>query len=156
MSRYAEGTTVPVDRSVAELRAIVQKHGADGFGCAEESAPARAMVIFRIGSTSVRLVLEFPGADTPEMQFDGRGRLRSDGEIAAHVEAERRRRWRALVLVAKAKLEAVASGISTIEREFLADLVLPNGRVVHEELAPRLEAWRKTGDVVPLIPERLS
>jgi hypothetical protein len=54
----------------------------------------------------------------------------------------------------KAKLEAVSSGISTFEREFLADLVLPNGRVVHEELAPRLAAWESDGNAVPLIPER--
>lgn len=64
------------------------------------------------------------------------------------------RRWRALLLVTKAKFEAVASGISTVEREFLADLVLPNGRVVQEELAPRLARWRETEVAVPLIPER--
>lgn len=156
MTRYAEGTSVPVDRSVAELRAIVQRHGADGFGCAEETSPPRAMVLFRIGALQVRLVLEFPVAGDDSVRLDHRGRPRAPGDVQNRVEAERRRRWRALVLVAKAKLEAVSSGISTIEREFLADLVLPNGRVVHEELAPRLERWRTSGQAVPLIPERAS
>jgi hypothetical protein len=153
---YAEGTSVPVDRSVAELRALLQKHGADGFGCAEESSPPRAMVLFRIRALQVRLVLDFPGAEDPRISQNHRGQTRTLEDIERRVQAERRRRWRALVLVAKAKLEAVTSGISTLEREFLADLVLPNGRVVHEELAPRLENWQRTGHVLPLIPERAS
>jgi hypothetical protein len=41
-----------------------------------------------------------------------------------------RQRWRALALVIKAKLEAVTSGISTFEAEFLANTMLPDGRTV--------------------------
>ena len=39
---------------------------------------------------------------------------------------------------------------------FLADLVLPNGNVLHDEIAPRLARWREGGPAVPLIPERAS
>ena len=38
-----------------------------------------------------------------------------------------RQRWRALLLIIRAKLEAVASGITTLENEFLANIVLPDG-----------------------------
>jgi len=51
-------------------------------------------------------------------------------------ENERRQRWRVMVMVTKAKLEAVACGISTIEREFLSDIVLPDGRTVAETMTP--------------------
>ena len=40
-------------------------------------------------------------------------------------EQEIKSRWRALALVVKAKLEAVECGISTLENEFLAFIVLP-------------------------------
>ena len=40
----------------------------------------------------------------------------------------RRARWRALLLVIKAKLEAVAQRISSIEDEFLSATVMPTGR----------------------------
>jgi len=153
---YAEGTSVPVERSMAELRALVQKHGADGFGCAEEKSPPRAMIMFRIGGAAVRLVIMFPTERDHEVNRTPTGRARSRESSQVAALAERRRRWRALVLVTKAKLEAIASGISTLEREFLADLVLPNGRVVHEELAPRLARWRETETSVPLIPETTS
>ena len=42
-----------------------------------------------------------------------------------------------LLLVIKAKLEAVASGISTIEKEFLADIVMPDGSTVNEWMRPQ-------------------
>ena len=53
-------------------------------------------------------------------------------------EQEVRRRWRALLLVIKAKLEAVESGISTMDSEFLAFVVLPSGMTFGEWAAPQL------------------
>jgi hypothetical protein len=43
-----------------------------------------------------------------------------------------------LVAVVKAKLVAVEDNISTLEREFVADLVLPNGQTMHEWARPQL------------------
>lgn len=67
-------------------------------------------------------------------------------------EQEIRRRWRSLLLVVKAKLTAVADGISTVEREFLADLVIPTGQTLAEWLAPQLEAAYAHGGVPALLP----
>lgn len=63
-----------------------------------------------------------------------------------------RSRWRALYLIIKAKLEAVDSGISTIEREFLYDIVLPDGKTVGEYMAPQIEAAYTTGEMPPMLP----
>lgn len=47
--------------------------------------------------------------------------------------------WRALVLVVKAKLEAVAAGISTIQEEFLSWVVVPgDGRTIGQVLEPKM------------------
>jgi len=62
-----------------------------------------------------------------------------------------RSRWRAVVLLVKSKLELVEIGASTIEKEFLADLVLPGGGRLHDALAERLVATFNSGGRVPLL-----
>jgi len=62
-----------------------------------------------------------------------------------------RQKWRALSLVVKAKLEAVESGITTFEDEFLAHIVLPNGQTVGEQALPRVREAYATGGNVPLL-----
>lgn len=64
-----------------------------------------------------------------------------------------RQRWRALALVIKAKLEAVESGISVFEDEFMANIVLPGGRTVSEEIRPMIATAYKTGQVQALLPD---
>lgn len=54
-------------------------------------------------------------------------------------EQEIRRAWRLLLLLLKAKLEAVREGATTIEREFMADTVMPNGQTFTEYAQPQLE-----------------
>ena len=61
-----------------------------------------------------------------------------------------RQAWRALVL--KAKLEAVEAGITTIEQEFLADMVIPGDVTVGETLLPRLDDALNTGRMPDLLP----
>ncbi len=63
-----------------------------------------------------------------------------------------REQWRALLLLVKAKLEFVAGGLSTAEREFLAHVVLPNGSTVGDELAPHLAEAYASGTVPLLLP----
>lgn len=56
-------------------------------------------------------------------------------------------RWRALALVIKAKLEAVAAGITTIEDEFLAHTVLPDGQTVGEFMQPQIAIAYERGSM---------
>ena len=86
-------------------------------------------------------------ARTPE-----RGLARSPAQIEQVWEQECRARWRALLLVIKAKLEAVESGITTFETEFLPCTVLPGGATVAEEIAPRVREMLSTGSSMPLLP----
>lgn len=64
--------------------------------------------------------------------------------------------WRRLVLVVKAKLDLVADGGSTIEREFLADILLPDGRTVHQALGPQLADSYSNGHMPPLLGPALG
>ena len=55
-------------------------------------------------------------------------------------------------MVIKAKLVAVEAGISTIEREFLADVVLPDGHTVGQWVAPQLDKIYERGEMPALLP----
>ena len=57
------------------------------------------------------------------------------------LEAEWRRRWRANVLLLKAKLEFIDSGDTTLDRELLPYRVLKDGRTL-------LEAMEKDGNLL--------
>lgn len=131
MTRYAEGTIVSVERSMEEIRRSLQRYGADSFGYLDE--PGRATVGFRVHGKMVRFIVPLP--DRKDRKFTHtpeRGTKRSDKQAEAAYDGEVRRRWRALALVVKAKLEAVESGIVTFDQEFFAHFVLPNGFTVWE------------------------
>lgn len=66
-------------------------------------------------------------------------------------EKEGRRRWRCLVIAIKAKLECVESGITTLEDEFMAHIVLPNGQTVGHVMLPQINASYEDGEMPPLL-----
>jgi hypothetical protein len=141
MTRYAKGTTVPVDRSKAEIERALMKYGASKFGYFNEGD--RAAIAFQYGNKAIRMRLPLPKPDDFMRTEKNRGRPLS----ARIVECERatKQRWRALLLIVKAKLEAIESGVSTFETEWMAFMVLPNGKTVAEELLPKIEEASETG-----------
>ena len=62
-----------------------------------------------------------------------------------------RQRWRALLLIIRAKLEAVESGITTLESEFLANILLPDGGTIGEWLALQVDEAYATGRMPPML-----
>lgn len=163
MNRYAENTTVTVERSEAELKALLRKHGAGQIATLTDDARGLAAVAFEIEGRRVRFELTCPTADDLAHAVVGgdeqpRGwkswtpakRKQWSERQAQQVE---RQRWRSLVLVTKAKLEIVADGQSSFEREFLADIVLPSGERVGDWFSPQLSVSYTTGRTPPLLPE---
>lgn len=144
-ARYAADTAVTVAKSRDEIERTLARYGADAFGYLTE--PKAARLAFRVGGRHIRFHLPLPDPDDDEFVFavmGARGRQRRTEEARARaVEQASRQRWRALLLIIKAKLEAVAAGITTIEDEFLAHTVLPDGSTVGEWARPQLaEAYR--------------
>jgi hypothetical protein len=141
--RYAARTTVAPSATVAEIERTLKRYGAEAFAYGTEER--RAVVGFKVGNRAVRFVLEFPAmgeyARTPT------GKARTDRQMKEQYEYAVRQRWRALLLVVKAKLEAVASGIVDFEREFLPYLVLADGSTVGDTVVPTLSEIASSGDV---------
>lgn len=127
MTRYAKDTRVPVKRSRDEIERILERYGATGFMYGWQSA--QALIAFEFDRRAVKLII--PMIDLSPQQ--------------------ERQRWRALVLVVKAKLEAVESGIRTFEQEFAMDFVMPDGRTVGQWLQPQLESMHARGEMPALL-----
>jgi len=123
MTRFAEGTTVSTEKSRAEIEKLIVRYGATST--AFMNGPGRALILFECKGRRIMFELPLPGVEEKRFQRDGRGSVRPSHKQYAAWEQACRQRWRALSLVIKAKLEAVESGITTFEDEFLAHIVMP-------------------------------
>ena len=149
--KYAESTSVSVVKTKGDIEEIAQKYGARQFVSGYQDN--KAAVGFTINNRQIRFIIELP--DKSEKRFlytPERGTRRSDE--AAHREWEQacRQKWRAFYLVIKAKLEAVESGISCFEDEFMANIVLPDGSLVGDFIRPQIDEAYKTGNMPALLP----
>ncbi len=148
--RYAARTDVPIERSRAEIERLLVRYGATAFQYGWEGD--LSAISFKIQDRYVRILLPMPTRNDPTIARSEGGKRRSETAQQAAYDQAVRQRWRALKLIIQAKLEAVASGITTIEREFLADVVVPNGQTVGQWLAPQIEAAYQSGRMPPLLP----
>lgn len=131
--RFAASTSVPVERTRQEIEAVLRRYGADQFVSGWEHG--RAMLGFRVHDRMVRFELPLPKEADYKWKWNA-----TDNQKQKQLAQDERQRWRALLLVIKAKLEAVESKIATFESEFLAHIVMPNNRTVGEILIPQLAA----------------
>lgn len=149
--RYANNTDVPSDKSRAEIEQTLRRYGADGFMYGWEAG--HAVVAFQMHGRRVRFDLPMP--DPNDRQFTltpAKKQRRSPAQQEAAYEQAVRQRWRALALVIKAKLEAVESGITEFEDEFLAHIALPNGQTVGTWMRPQIAKTYESGAMPPLLP----
>lgn len=129
---FAKDTIVPVTKSRSEIEALLERHKAKQYGTAVDYEKLTARVQFRLQDRIVRFTTALP-----DPKKFGRG-----GDRLARAE---RQRWRALLLVIKAKLESVESAIETFEQAFLAQIVMPNDATVGELLDPIVALAYKSG-----------
>ena len=150
--QYAEGTVVSVEKSRAEIETLLLKYGADQLMNAVDTASGEYVIGFRYRGMYAKLNLRVPLVTDPRFKKTKQGRPTTELQRKNAADAEARRLWRALVLVVKAKLEAVASGITTFEREFLASIMLPNNQDVGTWAARQIKDAYETGQMPPLLP----
>ena len=149
MTRYAESTTVSSEASRGEIERTLTRYGADQFMYGWDAE--RAVIGFRCEGRQVRFTLTMPARDDREFTHHSRGRRTPDAALKAWEQACRQR-WRALALVVKAKLEAVAAGISEFETEFLGHIILPNGETTSEWIRPQIARAYETGAMPADLP----
>jgi hypothetical protein len=146
MARYAADTSVSTERSRAEIETTLRRYRADQFGYATNMRGATVM--FTLGGRHIRFILPLPDPAAREFTHTpAKGLPRTSAEAERAWEQACRQRWRALALVIKAKLEAVSAGITTVEDEFLAHTVLPDGRTMGEWAKPQIDEAYQIGSM---------
>jgi hypothetical protein len=150
VSRYAADTSVSVANSKAEIERIIERYGATGFMSGWSAS--QAMIAFAMRERQIRFVLSMPDRDEREFTHHSKG-LRTPEAAHKAWEQACRQRWRALALVIKAKLEAVESGISVFDDEFMANIVMSDGRTVSDHVRPKIAQSYETGSMPPLLPD---
>lgn len=149
MTRYAEGTSVDASASRVEIERLLGRYGATAVVTGYQ--PGRGAVQFEAHGRRIRIGIDLP-TDLAEFAWTETGRRRSATVQQEQLRAEARRRWRSLVLVLKARLEAAATGIETFEVAFLPYVVLPDGSTVADHAVPAVAHAYATGQMLPLIP----
>jgi len=147
MGNYARSTSVSPEKSQEEIKRTLRKYGADRFGVMEERE--KAHVMFEYSGLLIQLTIDLPARD----QFikTETGKPRSASSVDTQLDQAIRQRWRALLLAIKAKLEAIECGISTIEKEFMAFVMMPDGRPLSDHILPRINEIVSTGKMPKLL-----
>mgnify|MGYP001615055986 FL=1 len=146
---YAKATTVSRERTIGEFERTLARYGATAFAYGWQGN--RALVEFIATKRRIRFTLAMPPREdflyTPSRRY-----TRSEAEVDKLWEQSQRSRWRALLLVVKAKLEAVEAGIAEFEEEFLAYIVLPDGQTVGQFTLPQVELAYELNTMPPMLP----
>lgn len=140
--RFAARTRVPVDQSRKDIERALKRYEATGFGYSWERRSATRPAAG--GGSSVIIVEEHA-----IIAFDMKGMRIQLDLIMPEAEREQRQRWRALLLVITAKLEAIESGLGTLQSEFLANVVMKNGMTVGQVILPQLSRVIEKGLLLP-------
>ena len=146
--KYAENTSVSVEKSKMEIERILRRYGATCFASGWDDT--RATVLFEAHKRRIKFILPLPPKDEYTKTPEGKTRHKAD-MIELAWEQGCRSQWRALALVIKAKLEAVESGVALFEHEFGMQTVLPDGRTVGETVIPHIDEAYRTGKMPPML-----
>lgn len=148
MGQYANNTSVSPEKTQSDIRETLRRYGAGKFGIMEEDG--KAHVMFEYHNLMIQITISLP--DKKTFIKTDTGRQRKSSAINESYNQAVRQRWRALLLAIKAKLEAVESNISSIEKEFMAFVVMPDGKSLGDHLIPKLEEISTTGKMPKLLP----
>ena len=154
---FAVKTSVPVAKTRIEIEKLLVAHKAYQHGTMMDDVAGVAYVAFTMGTGSqlrqVKITLPLPKRESFARQHRrGRGMvLVSDVRRDKAFEQACRSKWRMLLLVLKANLEAIEAGVTTFEKAFFAFIRLPGGETLHDAVAPKLAHAYETGMVPPLL-----
>ncbi len=126
--RYGQDTKVTVGASRDEIERLLRRTGASQIYAGTDTDKKRIVLGFKHEGRHVKIQVS---TDRPTRRCDE--------------EQIEREAWRCLLLLLKAKLEMIAMGATSFEQEFLANILLPDGSTVGDEVLPRVAEAYETG-----------
>jgi hypothetical protein len=150
--QYARDTQVSVERSRAELERVLQQAGAENIGYMTRHD--KFTWLFTLKGRNIMIDIPLPDRNSLEFTHTPQTRvLRSERSAQAAYEQAVRQRYRQTLLWVKAKLEAAAVPITTIEDEFLPHTVVgATGVTVGQWLRHQDLAQLEPGRSMPALP----
>jgi hypothetical protein len=147
---YASKTDVPVSKSRDEIEWTLVRFGATAFAYMSNT-DGQVAISFEVKGFRVLMRMQLP--DRKQFRLNSYGNVRSESVIEKDWEQACRQRWRSLANGVKAKLALIDDGISTVEREFLADIVVPSTGQTYGEMAiPGITQVYESHQLPPLVP----
>ena len=152
--KFATQTTVPVEKTKADIEVVMRRYGATSFASGWDQE--RAFIQFDCKERRLRFLMNLPNPSDEQFTTYRRspqGNLLSRTPDAASGLWEQacRSKWRSLLLVIKAMLEAVEAEIVSFEDAFSPYMVLPNGSSVADWIGPQIAAAYSTGKMPPML-----
>lgn len=134
-----------------EIEKTLKRYGAGAFVYGTQGN--QALIMFEMRGKRIKFVLTLPDINDHRFAYTaGRGTKRTKEAQEREWEQVCRSKWRSLSLVIKAKLEAIESGISIFEQEFLANILLPNGQTAGEYVIPQIDEAYRIGKMPEMLP----
>lgn len=134
-------TDVPVEKSVEDIKTLVRKHGAAGFGVQEDYRTGRVMLSFVLntpegGHMPIQIPLDINNVYAKMYGDIGKNQYTESPEhVARRREQSERTAWRQLHLIVDALLTANQLGIMTLADAFLGHVVVVNDDGKSERMA---------------------
>jgi len=139
MSRYAEGTEVPIGRSRDEIERTLTRFGATAQAWMRDDDRGIVTVAFKRGGQAYRFTVATPPLTDFELTPSHKwSRTPEQAKVAQ--DAEVRRRFRSLANYVKAVLDAVETGIIRADEALLPYMMLSEGETVYQRAARQIAA----------------
>jgi hypothetical protein len=153
-TRYAARTEVDPKRTREEIERLLERYGATTFSYTARPMDNYAAIEFELRGHAYRLYVRYPATTDRSVTHDGAGRRRPNIQAVEKARDQIvRQRWRALKLYINATLEAVTSGVTTMDEALFAHLVIPDTarRTMYEFLEDTRDEIARTG-APPALP----
>lgn len=150
MAKYGQTTSVPVERSQAEIKKLLKSQDCESPRAVDTEEGYGVEFIYN--DRLIRFLIRFPEMDDPNICETETGKTRTESQIEKAWDQEVKRLFRALLMCLKMKFEIVESGISCFDEEFMAHTVDPITKQTYGTmLKPMLEARLIGSDVSPTL-----
>lgn len=144
-TEFARGTRITEDRSRSTIEGLLRRRGATNITAGRVEHPhvprgrvPHAWIGCVLGGRALLLRFPLPSPEDPKLNLQRSGRPRAPMAVVETCERIIRARWRALLLVIRAKFAAIDAEVSTFDTEFFGDFATGDGRTVADLILPRL------------------
>ena len=122
---YAQGTTVSIGKTQADLRRMIEKYDGQWIGVVTDPEQSRQIdqLVFKLAGIPIRFEVRHPQKGDPELK---------GYNIEKATQSEYRRRWREVWLMVKSRLIEAVQMKRDIKEVFMPQLVVKGGKTLYE------------------------